>query len=64
MICMRKHNTISEEVGGEEGETLTFVANYSKFGHNVAIFVPKQYHETVKALRNPLKVTVSEAVLK
>jgi hypothetical protein len=52
---------------GKEGEIfkdLIFLANYSKQGDKIAIFVPKQYHERIREFTNPIKVTVEEAVLK
>jgi hypothetical protein len=56
-------------MGGEEGDILVekdliFLANHSKQGPKIAIFVPKEYHERIKRLHNPLKVTVEEAVLR
>lgn len=63
---MRKQNVM--KAGGEEGEVLEkdliFLANYSKQGDKIAIFVPKIYHERIRGLTNPIKVTVEEAILK
>lgn len=63
---MRKQNVI--KAGGEEGDILEkdliFLANYSKQGPKIAIFVPKVYHEKIRGLTNPIKVTVEQAYLK
>jgi hypothetical protein len=39
---------------------MELVANYSPQGDKVIIIIPKQYHETIKKLRNPLKILVEE----
>jgi hypothetical protein len=40
--------------------TMAFVAKYSPQGDKVIIIVPKQHHEAIKKLTNPLHVTVEE----
>ena len=61
---MRKQNIEMEGKEGEIFKDLIFLANYSKQGDKIAIFVPKQYHERIREFTNPIKVTVEEAVLK
>jgi hypothetical protein len=62
---MRKQNVKME---GKEGEIiqkdLIFLARYSTQGpEKIVIFVPKEYHERIRRVNNPIKVTV-EAALK
>ena len=37
-----------------------FVAKHSKLGDKWIIIVPKDHHDIVKNMKNPLKVTVEE----
>jgi hypothetical protein len=37
-----------------------FIAKYSKLGDKWIIIVPKDHHDTVKNMKNPLKVTVEK----
>lgn len=37
-----------------------FVAKHSKLGDKWIIIVPKDHHDSVKNMKNPLKVTVEE----
>jgi hypothetical protein len=37
-----------------------FVAKHSKLGDKWIIIIPKEHHETVKNMKNPLKVKVEE----
>jgi hypothetical protein len=39
---------------------MEFVAKCSPQGDKVIIIVPKVYHETIKKLKNPLRVMVEE----
>ena len=39
---------------------MELVANYRIQGDKVMIIVPKQYHETIKKLKNPLHITLEE----
>jgi len=39
---------------------MAFVAKYSPQGDKVIVIVPKQHHEAIKKLKNPLHVTVEE----
>ena len=39
---------------------MELVANYSGQGDKVIIIVPKEYHETIKKLKNPLHILVEE----
>ena len=52
---MREH-TIETEMG----KKATFVGNQSSQGDKIIIIVPKEYHEVVKKVKNPLKVTIEE----
>lgn len=38
----------------------SFVAKHSKLGDKWIIIIPKDHHETIKKMKNPLKVTVEE----
>jgi hypothetical protein len=42
------------------GKKMTFVAKYSPQGNKVIIIVPKVEHDSIRKLKNPLKVTVEE----
>jgi hypothetical protein len=37
-----------------------FVAKHSKLGDKWIIIIPKDHHEIIKKMKNPLKVTVEE----
>jgi hypothetical protein len=37
-----------------------FVAKHSKLGDKWIIIIPKEHHETIKKMKNPLKVVVEE----
>jgi hypothetical protein len=37
-----------------------FVAKHSKLGDKWIIIIPKEHHDTVKNMKNPLKVIVEE----
>jgi hypothetical protein len=46
----------------EMGKKMTFVAKYSPQGNKVIIIVPKEHHEAISKLKNPLKVIVEEII--
>jgi hypothetical protein len=46
----------------EMGKKMTFVAKYSPQGNKVIIIVPKEHHDAISKLKNPLKVLVEEII--
>ena len=61
---MRKQILEKEKGEGEFQKDLIFLARYSTQGpEKIVIFVPKEYHERIRRVTNPIKVTV-EAALK
>lgn len=44
------------------GKKDSFVAKHSKLGDKWIIIIPKEHHELVKNMNNPLKVTVEEII--
>jgi hypothetical protein len=44
------------------GKKMTFVAKYSPQGNKVIIIVPKQHHNDIKKMKNPLKIIAEEIV--
>ncbi len=52
---MQKHTTDTEM-----GNKATFVANQSTQGDKIIIIVPKEYHDLVRKVKNPLKITIEE----
>ncbi len=52
---MREH-TIDTEMGNKT----SFVGNQSSQGDKIIIIVPKEYHDTVRKVKNPLKVTIED----
>ncbi len=46
----------------EMGKKMTFVAKYSPQGNKVIIIVPKEFHDAISKLKNPLKVMVEEII--
>jgi len=42
------------------GNKASFVGNKSTQGDKIIIIVPKEYHDVVKKVKNPLKVTIEE----
>jgi hypothetical protein len=46
----------------EMGKKMTFVAKYSPQGDKIIIIVPKAQHDSIRKLKNPLKVTAEEII--
>jgi len=46
----------------EMGKKMTFVAKYSPQGNKVIIIVPKEHHDAIAKLKNPLKVSVEKII--
>ena len=44
----------------EMGKKTSFVAKYSPQGEKIIIIVPKTAHDSIKKLKNPLKIVAEE----
>ena len=53
MLCMSKYTL-------EMGKKISFVAKYSPQGEKIIIIVPKTAHDSIKTLKNPLKIIAEE----
>lgn len=49
-------------LGLDMGKRMTFVAKHSTQGNKVIIIVPKEHHNTIQKLKNPLKIIAEEII--